>query len=307
MSSNAPPRLFDRGVVSRHRSRSACSLAEHDFLLKRTIEDIGDRLLTISRDFGRALMLGGGGRGVALLRELAPEAHAKAGTWVESDLSPARAAKADRFALALDEESLPFADESFDLIVSPLALHWTNDLPGALIQINRALTPDGFFTAALIGGASLNELRQSLMAAESELTGGVSARVSPFADAQDMSGLLQRAGFALPVSDVDRLTVRYGNAFSLMSDLRGMGETSALASRARTPATRALFLKTAEIYAARFADPDGRIRATFEIVHAGGWAPHPGQPRPKRPGSATVRLADALGVKEQSAGEKAGR
>lgn len=307
MSSNAPPRLFDRALVRQHRSRSACSLAEHDFLLKRAIEDIGDRLVTITRNFGRALMLGGGGNGVALLKELAPEAYAKAKTWVESDLSPKRATMADGLSLALDEEALPFADESFDLIVSPLALHWTNDLPGALIQINRALTPDGFFTAALIGGASLNELRQSLMAAESELTGGVSARVSPFADAQDLSGLLQRAGFALPVSDVDRLTVRYGNAFVLMKDLRGMGETSALASRSRKPVTRSLFVKAAQLYAERFADPDGRIRASFEIIHAGGWAPHPGQPRPKRPGSATVRLADALGVEEQSAGEKAGR
>lgn len=307
MSANAPPRLFDRALLRQRRSRSARSLAEHDFLLKRTIEDIADRLLAVSRGFGRALILGGGGRGVALLKEIAPAAHAKAESWIESDLSPARAMQADGIALSLDEEALPFADESFDLIVSPLALHWTNDLPGALIQINRALKPDGFFAAAMIGGASLNELRQSLMAAESELSGGVSARVSPFADAQDLSGLLQRAGFALPVADVDRVSVRYDTMFALMRDLRGMGETSTLDRRPRSPASRTLFFKAAEAYAQRFSDPDGRVRATFEIIHAAGWAPHPGQPRPKRPGSATVRLADALGVKEQSAGEKTGR
>ena len=275
-------------------------------MLKRTIEDIGDRLLDVTRDFDRALMLGGGGCGLALLKEIAPAAYAKATQWVESDVSPRRAGLGDGHAVALDEEALPFADESFDLIVSPLALHWTNDLPGALIQINRTLTPDGFFSAALIGGASLHELRQSLMTAESALRDGVTARVSPFADAQDLSRLLQRAGFALPVADVDRITVRYDTLLGLMQDLRGMGETSALAARSRTPATRALFVKAAEIYAQRFADADGRVRATFEIIHAAGWAPHPGQPRPKRPGSATVRLADALGVKEQSAGEKAG-
>ncbi|HAQ36432.1 MAG: SAM-dependent methyltransferase [Maricaulis sp.] len=306
MTANAPPRLFDRDLLRRRRDRSARTLAEHDFVLKRTIEDIGERLLDVSRDFDRALMLGGGGRGVDLLKSVVPDAYAKAAHWVESDLSPRRAASAQAPALALDEEALPFADESFDLIVSPLALHWTNDLPGALIQINRALTPDGFFAAAMIGGASLTELRQSLMAAESEMSQGVSARVSPFADAQDLSGLLQRAGFALPVSDVDRFTVRYDTMFGLMQDLRGMGETSVLSGRSRTPARRALFVKAAEIHAQRFADPDGRVRATFEIIHAGGWAPHPGQPRPKRPGSATVRLADALGVKEVSAGEKAG-
>lgn len=306
MTANAPPRLFDRNLLRRRRDRSARTLAEHDFVLKRTIEDIGERLLDVSRDFDRALMLGGGGRGVDLLKSVVPDAYAKAARWIESDLSPRRAARAQAPAIALDEEALPFADESFDLIVSPLALHWTNDLPGALIQINRALTPDGFFAAAMIGGASLTELRQSLMAAESEMSQGVSARVSPFADAQDLSGLLQRAGFALPVSDVDRFTVRYDTIFGLMQDLRGMGETSVLSGRSRTPARRALFVKAAEIHAQRFADPDGRVRATFEIIHAGGWAPHPGQPRPKRPGSATVRLADALGVKEVSAGEKAG-
>lgn len=264
-----------------------------------------DRVESITRDFDHAVVMGGGTAVRDVLAERA--AAAKIGWLAQSDISPRLAARLAVPALALDEESLPFADESLDLVLAPLNLHWTNDLPGTLVQINRALKPDGFFAAALYGGATLTELRQSLMAAESELAGGAAARVSPFAGTFDMAALLQRAGFALPVADIDRVTVRYDNAFALMADLRGMGETSLLADRPRTPATRALFLRMAEIYAERFSDADGRIRATFEIVHAAGWAPHPDQPKPKRPGSATHRLADALGVQEQSLGEKAGR
>ncbi|MEE2566245.1 methyltransferase domain-containing protein [Hyphobacterium marinum] len=304
MPSDTPPRLFDRALLRRRRDRAAASLPDCGFLVERAAEDLLDRLLPVVRDFPLALALGGGGSiGRALAYQT--DAAAKIGTLIETDLSPRHAAGGG-MTLAMDEEAFAVADESLDLVVSPLALHWTNDLPGTLIQINRALKPDGFFAAALIGGASLTELRQSLMAAEAELFDGVNARVSPFADAQDLSALLQRAGFALPVADVDRMTVRYDTMFDLMRDLRGMGETSALVSRPRKPATKALFLRAAEIYAERFSDADGRIRATFEIIHAAGWAPHPGQPKPKRPGSATVRLADALGVREQSAGEKAG-
>ena len=237
----------------------------------------------------------------------AREAGRKIGHLVQTDLSPAVAASLDGAVAAADEEDLPFAEESVDLVLAPWGLHWTNDLPGVLVQINRVLKPDGFFACALPGGSTLTELRQCLMAAEAELHDGAAARVSPFAGTFDMAALLQRAGFAMPVADVDRVTVRYGNAFVLMRDLRGMGETSILADRPRTPATRALFVRAAQIYAERFADPDGRIRATFELVHAGGWAPHPDQPKPKRPGSATHRLADALGVTETSLGEKAGR
>lgn len=281
------------------------SLPDCSFLVERAAEDLLDRLLPVVRDFPLALSLGGGG---AIGRALAGNTAAavKIGHLIETDIAPRNAARGSGLALAMDEEALALADESLDLVLSPLALHWTNDLPGTLVQINRALKPDGFFAGALIGGASLTELRQSLMAAEAELSDGVNARVSPFADAQDLSSLLQRAGFALPVADVDRMTVRYDTLFDLMRDLRGMGETSVLTARSRKPATKALFLRAAEIYAERFSDADGRIRATFEIVHAAGWAPHPGQPKPKRPGSATVRLADALGVTERSAGEKAG-
>lgn len=306
MRSATPPRLFDRALLRRRRDRAGSSLPDFSFLVERATDDLLDRILPVVRDFPLALALGGSGM-VGRLLSARPEVSGKIGRLVEADLSPRLAARCGSPALAMDEEAFALADESVDLVLSPLSLHWTNDLPGTLIQINRALKPDGFFAAALIGGASLTELRQSLMAAETELTGGAAARVSPFADAQDLSGLLQRAGFALPVADVDRLTVRYGTMFDLMRDLRGMGETSVLDGRPRTPATKSLFLRAAELYAERFSDPDGRIRATFEIVHAAGWAPHPDQPKPKRPGSATARLADALGVQERSAGEKAGR
>lgn len=298
--SSSPPILFDRALLRQRRNRAADTLPEYDFLLQRAVDDLLDRVESVTRDFERVLILGGAGTvGQALVER--PEAAAKIGHLIETDFS-------DRLApdLCADEEALPFADESFDLVISPLALHWVNDLPGTLIQVNRAMKSDGFFAAAIFGGASLKELRQSLIAAETELHGGASARVSPFADTVDMAGLLTRAGFAMPVTDVDRVTVRYGNSFVLMRDLRAMGETSVLADRPRMAVSKSFFVRTAQIYAERFADKDGKVRASFEIIHAGGWAPHPDQPRPKRPGSAKVRLADALGVREQSAGEKAG-
>lgn len=205
-----------------------------------------------------------------------------------------------------DEESLPFADRSFDLALSALSMHWINDLPGALVQIQRALKPDGLMIAALPGAGTLSELRQSLLIAETELRGGAVMRVSPFLDVIDGAQLLQRAGFAMPVADADTVTVRYDSMLNLLADLRGMGETSAFADRSGPPLTRSILMRAAEIYADQFSDPAGRIRATFEIVTLSGWAPGAGQPVPKRPGSATARLADALGVKEKSAGEKAG-
>jgi SAM-dependent methyltransferase len=206
-----------------------------------------------------------------------------------------------------DEEALPFREGSLDLVVSALALQFVNDLPGVLVQVRRALKPDGLFLAALIGGDTLTELRQSFAAAESEIEGGVSPRVAPFADLRDLGALLQRAGFALPVTDIDRVIVRYDCAFALMRDLRRMGATNALLDRRRTPLKRATLMRMAEIYTQRFADSDGRLRATFEIVWLSGWAPHPDQQQPLKPGSAQARLADALGTREISTGEKAGR
>ena len=215
-------------------------------------------------------------------------------------------ARAKPFVVA-DEETLPFGDGAIDLVVSALALQFVNDLPGVLLQIRRALKPDGLLLAALFGGDTLTELRQSFAAAESEVEGGASPHVAPFVELRELGGLLQRAGFALPVTDVERVTVRYASALDLMQDLRRMGATNSLTSRRRTPLRRTTLMRMAEIYAQRFADADGRIRATFDIVWLSGWAPHPDQQQPLKPGSAKARLADALGAREISAGEKAGR
>jgi SAM-dependent methyltransferase len=218
-----------------------------------------------------------------------------------------RSTGAAALAVAADEEALPFADGSLDLVVSALSLQFVNDLPGTLIQIRRALKPDGLLLAALVGGETLRELRQAFAAAEAEIAHGISPRVAPFADVRELGGLLQRAGFALPVTDADRITARYDSPLSLMRDLRRMGATNALIERSRRPLKRATLRRLLEIYAERFADADGRIRATFEIVWLSGWAPHASQQKPLPPGSAKTRLADALGVAEISAGEKSGR
>jgi SAM-dependent methyltransferase len=211
-----------------------------------------------------------------------------------------------RLAVAADEEALPFRDASLDLVVSACALQFVNDLPGTLIQVRRALKPDGLFLAAMIGGDSLAELREAFAQAEAEVEGGVSPRVAPFADLRDLGGLLQRAGFALPVTDVDRLSVRYTSPFALMHDLRRMGAGNVLSERRRSPLRRATLRRVLEIYSERFSDPDGRVRATFEIIWLSGWAPHQSQQQPLKPGSATTRLADALRTQEISTGEKAG-
>jgi SAM-dependent methyltransferase len=210
-------------------------------------------------------------------------------------------------AVVADEEALPFRDGAIDLVTSALSLQFTNDLPGALVQIRRALRPDGLFLAALAGGETLTELRQAFAQAEAEIEDSISPRVAPFADLRDLGALLQRAGFALPVTDVDRLTVRYASPVALMQDLRRMGATNVIGERRRKPLKRATLMRMIEIYGERFADADGRVRATFEIVWLSGWAPHESQQQPLKPGSAQQRLADALGTKEQPAGEKAKR
>lgn len=249
------------------------------------------------RDFPRAVELSS--RGGAFAEALTQSsAAARIGLLVEADLSEAMLAGRAGPRVVLEEEQLPFAEASLDLVVSTLGLHWTNDVVGALVQIQLALKPDGLFIGAFFGGATLMELRQSLVAAEAEILGGAGSRVSPFADAADAPGLLQRAGFALPVADVDRVTVTYEHPIRLMADLRHMGETSVLAERHPKPLTRALIARASEIYIEEFAGPDGRLPATFEIITLTGWAPHDSQPKPLRPGSAKVRLADALGTVE---------
>jgi SAM-dependent methyltransferase len=207
--------------------------------------------------------------------------------------------------LAADEEALPFADASFDLALSCLSLHWVNDLPGALVQLRRALKPDGLFLAAMLGAGTLDELRGAWVEAESAEEGGVSPRVSPFADLADAAALLQRAGFALPVADADTITVTWPDPFALMRELRGMGETNAAEGRRRAPSRRGTLLAAAAAYAERHADADGRIPATFRVLYLSGWAPAADQPKPLRPGSATARLADALDAEERPAGDKA--
>ena len=293
----AAPLIFDRSL-QRHRRRRAASGKEATFLLERVAGELTDRLATVLRRFDIVVDLGTPGEAVraALLR------LDSIGMVVAADVLP----RGRPFVVA-DEEALPFADGAIDLLVSALALQYVNDLPGALLQVRRALKPDGLFLAALLGGETLTELRQSFAAAESEIEGGASPRVAPFADLRDLGGLLQRAGFALPVTDVDRLTVCYGSVFDLLRDLRRMGATNSLIARRRKPLRRATLQRMAEIYALQFADPNGRVRATFDIVWLSGWAPHPDQQQPLKPGSAKARLADALGAREISAGEKAGR
>jgi len=302
---NAPPRLFDRPLHRVRLDRAAPRFATANFLKARAAGDAVERLEVILRSFPLAVDLGA--RDGAFSAALAgSDARERVGQVIEADFSGRMLAGRSGLRVQLDEEHLPLADESLDLVVSTLALHWVNDLPGAMIQIRRALKPDGLFMGALLGGETLTELRQSLTQAESELSSGAGLRIAPFADAFDGAGLLQRAGFALPVADVDRVVVRYANPLRLIDDLRAMGETNALVDRARQPLSRAVLARTLEIYADRFADPDGRVRATFDIITLTGWAPHPDQQKPLKPGSARMRLADALGVKEQSAGDKAG-
>jgi SAM-dependent methyltransferase len=295
--STAPALLFDRALHRRRLDRAAKLYPAADFLKRRAAEDATERLAGILHQFPLAVDLGA--RSGAFARALAmSDASPRVGALIETDLAAAMLGGRGGLRLATDEERLPFADASLDLVVSLLNLHWTNDLVGALIQIRQALKPDGLFLGALFGGETLTELRQSLMQAEIDLHGGAGPRISPFADAIDGAGLLQRAGFALPVAEIDRVTVRYDHPIKLMADLRAMGETNVLIDRDRRPLTRAVLSRMSEIYAERFALPDGRIPATFEIIGLTGWAPHESQQKPLKPGSAKMRLADALGVIE---------
>ncbi len=298
-------RVFDRRLVRARRDRRAGEFARHDFLFREVADRLADRLDDVKRKFPLALDLGAR----AGLMAAALKGRGGVQTLVQTELSErlARAARKLSLAVVADEETLPFADGSFDLILSCMALHWVNDLPGALAQIRRALKPDGLFLAALFGYGTLAELREAFLAAETETTGGAGPRVSPFADLRDGAALLQRAGFAMPVADADVINVTYANAFELMRDLRGMGESNAIEARPRRPLARATLYQAGDLYTRRFAQADGRVRARFQIVFLTGWAPGPGQPEPKKPGSATRRLADELGAKERPAGDKTGR
>ncbi len=289
------PRLFDRDLLRTRRDRAARAGDLPDFLLTRAVEDMADRLQAVQRSFSSILVLGAN-HGV--LTNALVAAMPEAELIVSAEASAPLLAACPAPKVQSDDELLPFRDGAFDLVASALSLQLVNDLPGALIQIRRALLPDGLFLGAVLGGATLAELREAFMAAESELEGGISPRVSPMADIREIGGLLQRAGFALPVVDSDTVTVTYASPLALMLDLRAMGAGNVLAERRRTPLRRATLMRAAEIYAERFPADGGRIRATFEIIHLSGWSPHESQQKPLRPGSAKTRLADALGVSE---------
>ncbi|GJD65357.1 methyltransferase domain-containing protein [Methylobacterium frigidaeris] len=286
------PLLFDSALI-RQRLARARRTGFADFLVARAVDDLSDRLGAVLRKFPRALDFATPVPAAATWLRLSGRAGAV------TRLAPVPEPASPGLAVAVgDPEALPFADRSFDLAVSLLALQHANDLPGALVQVRRALKPDGLFVGCLLGGRTLTELRQVLTQAESEVEGGVSPRVAPFAEVRDLGGLLQRAGFALPVTDVETLTVRYGDPFGLMRDLRAMGLTNALRER-RGTLRRETLMRAASLYAERFADPDGRLRATFELIWLSGWVPHESQQKPLRPGSAQARLADALGTVER--------
>ena len=285
----APHILFDRELL-RERQRRASRSGAEKFLLQRTTEELFERLDTIARNFERAALIE------------TPDAEAL----MQHLLAEGKVRAVDILDIQGVAESVSGEAARYDLAVSLLSMQWLNDLPGVLAQIKRLLKPDGVLLAAMMGGDTLIELRDALASAESEIEGGISPRVSPFVEVRTLGGLLQRAGLTLPVTDIDRFTVRYTNALALMRDLRRMGAANALTERSRKPLRRATLLRATDIYRERYADEDGRVRATFEILWLSGWAPHESQQQPLKPGSAKARLADALRAIEVPAGEKAG-
>jgi len=289
--------VFDRKMVREHRNRAARTWQDFDFLHKEVAERLCERLDDVVRDFPLALDIGCHGGEIGELMN----GRSKIGHLIQCDLSEGmieRAKDKGASSLVADEETLPFAAGKFDLIMSNLSLHWVNDLPGALLQINRCLKPDGLFIATMFGIESLRELRQSLSDAEMEVDGGLSPRISPFADVRDAGMLLQRAGFTLPVVDADAITVSYENPLKLMKDLKGMGENNKVLERRKNLTKRSLIFKAAQRYMEEFRDEDGRIPATFQVMFLTAWKADPSQPQPLKPGAATTSLADALGVPE---------
>jgi SAM-dependent methyltransferase len=281
--------VTDKPLLRRRLSRAAAAKRKGaDFLLRIATDEIVERLEAVERVFEDAVVLGG--QIVGLADRVAAAGKAERVYRIE----PAAEMLPGEVGAVADEEKLPLRAGSVNLVISPLLLQWTNDLPGALLQIRNALKPDGLFLGVIAGGETLRELREALVIAETEISGGASPRVLPFADIRDLGALLQRAGFALPVVDRDILTVRYDSAFDLFADLRGMGAANALVERSRRPTPRNVFLRAAEVYAERFADIDGRIRATFELISLSGWAPHESQQQPAPRGSGQIGLGKVL-------------
>jgi SAM-dependent methyltransferase len=292
--------LFDRALLRRRRARFAGQMGEHEALLAHVAVEIVDRIGAILRDFPLALDLGAYhgvlGHAVAALSSV--------GEMIYAESVPTLAGLCPRPAVVCDEELLPLKDQSLNLVVSGLALHRLNDLPGALIQIRRALRPDGLFLGAALGSRSLQELRYALIEAEAEHHGGASPRIAPFADVREYGGLLQRAAFALPVTDAELLTVTYPSPRELMREIRALGGGNVMAARRKAPLPRGTLERAEEIYRTRYGTAEGKIKASFEIVYLSGWAPHPSQQKPLAPGTAKTRLADALHTTEHSAGDK---
>ena len=286
MSNADVPEIFDRELLRLRMARAVKHAERHDFLLQRVADDFLERLTAVRRRFESVACVG-----------------------ATADLLAARLRSAPSLGqvaaiAACEEAPLPVAPQSLDFIASALTLQLVNDLPGALLHMRRALAPDGLMLAALLGGETLKELREAWLVAEDEISGGASPRVAPFADVRELGALLQRAGFALPVADSEAVTVRYASPFDLMNEMKAMGASNMLVARRRIPVARRLLQRAAQVYAERFSDLDGRVRATFEIVTLTGWAPHESQQKPLAPGSAKTRLADALGVDELAAGDK---
>lgn len=280
--------IIDLELLNRRQKRAQSAAVDGaDFLLNYIANEMDERLSLIERTFENPIQLYGYNR--TLANQVTDRGQAKNFMFISQQDQSANARKA---------EALDLAHTSYDLVLSPASLHLTNDTPGIFKQVFNALKEDGLFMASVLGAGTLQELREALLTAESDLYGGASARVIPLADIRDYGGLLQRAGFALPVIDSDTLTVRYDNAFALMKDLRAMGMTNPLTDRSRKPLSKAFFKRVNEIYADRFSDPDGRIRASFTIIYLAGWKPHQSQQKPLKPGSAKTRLSDALKVDE---------
>jgi len=296
------PLLFDRRLLRQRRARFAAEIEERKVLLAYVAREIAERIEIMLRAFPRALDLGAYrgllGRTVADLPSVGDVMYA------ESVLAYARRCPAP--AVVCDEDALPFKDGAFNLIVSGLALHRVNDLPGSLIQVRRALAPDGLFMAAVLGAKALTELRQCLLKAEEEIDGGVSPRVAPFGDVRAYGALLQRAGFALPVADAEEIEVVYPSPRAFMEEIRALGGGNVLMARSKKPLSRRTLARAEELYRSRYGTPDGKVTATFQFVFMSGWAPDPSQQKPLKPGSARNRLADALNTAEQSGGAKAG-
>ena len=286
-----PIQVFDRATVRRNRERAAAKFAAHDFLFREVGERLLDRLDDLTLRFPLAVEIGARH---GLLRNLLAGRGGIA-VLVETNLSVAALGGDGALRLVADEELFPFADGSLDLVVSNLALHWANDLPGVLSQVRRALKPDGLFLASLFGGETLHELGQALGEAELAATGGMAPRIAPLVDVRDAGALLQRAGFALPVVDSDRIDVSYPDALALMRDLRHMGETNAAIERPRQLSRRDVVLGAAAVYHERFGDAQGRVPATFQIIYLTAWRPHESQQKPAKRGSGEISLTEVLG------------